>query len=547
VLTLALTKSNRLLSPDSKYKFCSNCGTPGKLCEFAACMRGVCCQPNPQCPQCSGQANGVVGQLSVKRMDPSKVRTVGMMALKPLRGVELLRRRHSTDGHASLPITVKNLKLEGLFDSGMVTLKDVEIFSKQGCGPCELAKMRRRPFSIKVETERVAAPLLGDHFTFDVLEVRTPCIHTGAKFLYVVIEKVSKYAIGGSMRGYSEENVVSALNEIKARVRPVHGEINIFRMDSHPSHRSKHVRDYLIDNQQHLQLSPSYVHEGVGDVENYFLHRVPSANALIIAAPDLDESHFAQALFYVIDASNHSVTSGSVPPKSPSMIYHSLDKFNPSGLQVFGSAAMAFVHGEARGSKFNEHAVPCIYMGPAINSDSRAHCCVFLKREYKDVDLGCINVTERVVLERTHRGHPSTQPYNQVAAEEAVDLGKPASIFDLSGMDYTDDELPHTSRPSRVGARRGRAYCHLRPSPLAWAAPRWRYDLVDPRVHAQGCQPLPDRLGHRWARAQPHARSDQGGCAAHASERALPRLILPARVQVVHGLALQSARPARSV
>ena len=431
--------------PDSKYKFCSNCGTPGKLCEFAACMRGVCCQPNPQCPQCSGQADGVVGQLSVKRMDPSKVRTVGMVALKPLRGVELLRRRHCTDGHASLPITVKNLKLEGLFDTGMVTLKDVEIFSKQGCGPCELAKMRRRPFSIKVETERVAAPLLGDHFTFDVLEVRTPCIHTGAKFLYVVIEKVSKYAIGGSMRGYSEENVVSALNEIKARVRPVHGEINIFRMDSHPSHRSKHVRDYLIDNQQHLQLSPSYVHEGVGDVENYFLHRVPSANALIIAAPDLDESHFAQALFYVIDASNHSVTSGSMPPKSPSMIYHSLDKFNPSGLQVFGSAAMAFVHGEARGSKFNEHAVPCIYMGPAINSDSRAHCCVFLKREYKDVDLGCINVTERVVLERTHRGHPSTQPYNQVAAEEAVDLGKPASIFDLSGMDYTDDELPHFS------------------------------------------------------------------------------------------------------
>ena len=50
-----------------------------------------------------------------------------------------------------------------------------------------------------------------------------------------------------------------------------------------------------------------------------------------------------------------------------------------------------------------------------------------------------------VVLERTHRGHPSTQPYNQVAAEEAVDLGKPASIFDLSGMDYTDDELPHFS------------------------------------------------------------------------------------------------------
>ena len=64
------------------------------------------------------------------------------------------------------------------------------------------------------------------------------------------------------------------------------------------------------------------------------------------------------------------------------------------------------------------------------------------KREYKDVDLGCIVVNEDVVLERTRRDHVSTQPYNQVAASHVVDLGAPTSIFDLSGMDYSEAELP---------------------------------------------------------------------------------------------------------
>ena len=200
---------------------------------------------------------------------------------------------------------------------------------------------------------------------------------------------------------------MSALNEIKSRVRPTHGEIEIIRMDSHPSHRSKGVRDYMLEAQQWLQLSPPYVHEGVGDVEVFFLHQVPAANALLSAAPDLGENHFAQALRYVIDAKNHSVsallTSDSSDPKSSAMVFYSCNTFMPSGGHVFGSAAKALVHGEARDSKFDDHAKPCVYVGPPINSDSRAHCAVWYKREYKDVDLGCIVVNEDVVLERTRR------------------------------------------------------------------------------------------------------------------------------------------------
>ena len=152
------------------------------------------------------------------------------------------------------------------------------------------------------------------------------------------------------------------------------------------------------------------MHEGVGDAEAYFLHAVPSANAALAAAPDLGENHFSQAFKYVVEARNYSVTANSNPPKSPAMLYYGLDKFESAGLLVFGAAAQALVHGEARATKFDLHAEPCVYVGPPINSDSRAHCAVWHKREYKDVDLGCINVHEETVLELTRRGHPATQP-----------------------------------------------------------------------------------------------------------------------------------------
>ena len=51
-------------------------------------------------------------------------------------------------------------------------------------------------------------------------------------------------------------------------------------------------------------------------------------------------------------------------------------------------------------------------------------------------------MNENVVIERTRREHPSTQPYNQVAGAKTVDLGKPTSILDLTGMEYSEDALP---------------------------------------------------------------------------------------------------------
>ena len=156
--------------------------------------------------------------------------------------------------------------------------------------------------------------------------------------MYVAVEKLSKFAIGGRMRTYTNESFISAVNEIKARVRPIHGEIHILRGDSHATHNSKAVRSYMADEQHRLQLSPPYVHEGVGDIESFFLWSVPSANSLLLAAPDLGEPHFAQALLFVIHASNHSIKKGSSPPSSPAMVYYSSTSFIGSGLHCTGPA-----------------------------------------------------------------------------------------------------------------------------------------------------------------------------------------------------------------
>lgn len=97
-------------------------------------------------------------------------------------------------------------------------LEDVKLFAEQGCGACETAKMRRRPFTLKIAPLDKTLPKLGKVYVFDVLELRTPSFHHGATLVYVAIENVSGMAFGGTMHGYAEEHMVAALNEIRARV-----------------------------------------------------------------------------------------------------------------------------------------------------------------------------------------------------------------------------------------------------------------------------------------------------------------------------------------
>ena len=247
------------------------------------------------------------------------------------------------------------------------------------------------------------------------------------------------------------------------------------------------------------------MHEGVGNAEAYFLHAVPSANAALAAAPDLGENHFSQAFKYVVEARNYSVTANSNPPKSPAMLYYGLDKFESAGLLVFGAAAQALVHGEARATKFDLHAEPCVYVGPPINSDSRAHCAVWHKREYKDVDLGCINVHEETVLELTRRGHPATQP--GVGGE---DRGRRHADFDLRPVGHgVHRGEPARDQAHRLGARHDRAAGPPRAAALARRGAQGRHGFVDMGAGRKQGGALPDRRQGRRARAQPSARADQ--------------------------------------
>ena len=55
----------------------------------------------------------------------------------------------------------------------------------------------------------------------------------------------------------------------------IHGDIWIIKMDSHPSHRSLDMRDFMAGNSTGMPLSPPGVHEGVADAELAFSHVVP--------------------------------------------------------------------------------------------------------------------------------------------------------------------------------------------------------------------------------------------------------------------------------
>lgn len=74
--------------------------------------------------------------------------------------------------------------------------------------------------------------------------------------MYVAVDKFSKMMFAGRMHGYTEEHFISAMNDLKARVRTMHGEIETLRGDSHPTHKATGVRSYMSKEQHGLQLSP---------------------------------------------------------------------------------------------------------------------------------------------------------------------------------------------------------------------------------------------------------------------------------------------------
>ena len=94
---------------------------------------------------------------------------------------------------------------------------------------------------------------------------------------------------------------------------------------------------------------------------------VPTANAMLLASPDLSGvGHFPSAFFTAIASHNYAMTRGTEPPTSPIMVYMGGKDWIPCPLFAYGSAAKALVHPEFRDDKYVDHAFPCIYTGPAL-------------------------------------------------------------------------------------------------------------------------------------------------------------------------------------
>ena len=58
-------------------------------------------------------------------------------------------------------------------------------------------------------------PALGKVLTLDVLALRVPAKHTGAKYHYAVIENVTKMTLTDDMPSYTEDSLLKVISEIR--------------------------------------------------------------------------------------------------------------------------------------------------------------------------------------------------------------------------------------------------------------------------------------------------------------------------------------------
>ena len=384
---------------------------------------------------------------------------------KPLTGVALLRREHART-HSSLRVNVATLTAAG--KGNRFTREDVETLAREGCGVCDSAKMRRRRFTLQTApVDKTPAPV-GKRWVADVLSLRIPSAFYSFTKIRLYVESAVKLYWAAGMHGETVEDIQAADQKLRAFVRATHGEIMMIKQDSHPSHRALTYQDMLAKESITSQLSPGGVHEGVGDPEVAFSHLVPTANAMLLASADFDETHAYSAIKMGIAVHNNNAQPINGEPlekaRTVLMRYLNVTNWLASPLYVYAAPAKAFVHPEFRKSKYDEKAIACVYAGPEHFSDSGLHASVWDGTRYRDVDVGCLIIDERNVIARTAKDHPSHQPFGQhgnAAADVPADL--------TTWYDPNEEQHPATSSNIRsccaTDARRGArvsANAHLR-------------------------------------------------------------------------------------
>ena len=95
-------------------------------------------------------------------------------------------------------------------------------------------------------------------------------------------------------------------------------------------------------------------------------------------------------------------------------------------------------------------ATACVYTGPPFESDSHVHCSVWAGNRYLDVDVGYLNVDDRLVVQRSLRTDPSHQPFNQLG-------GAPKIVLDTAVWYNPQTDLHQAEQAARSAAADGGA------------------------------------------------------------------------------------------
>ena len=244
-----------------------------------------------------GVVNTIAGKsLSLKVLIAGIGLTPVSMGRPPkLTGAEFLWRMHVVLGHpgmAVLLLTVAMMKAAG-DDIPVLTTADVEAYVRQGCGICDSVKMKRKPFKL---LEDKTKPLPGKVWVGDSIELRKTSAEKGYKHIMRYICKGSDMKVSYGMLGLTSGDCIKSEDELRADVRPIHGELMILRLDNLPGQKSKAVEDYHAGKQTSMEWSAPDCHEGATLAEVSFMHDVPKTLACLKQAPDLnDKRHYYQA------------------------------------------------------------------------------------------------------------------------------------------------------------------------------------------------------------------------------------------------------------
>ena len=170
----------------------------------------------------------------------------------------MLRREHVTNGHCALRKLLQILKGRNI-QAGRVTMADVKQFVEEGCGICESAKMRTRSFARHTLADHTPAPV-GKNWVSDALSLRVPSAEHGYLYilLYICATSTKKIVLG--MHGQTVQDHDKADNQLRAAVRPVHGDIHIRKRDAHPTHRALAMSDLLALHQEKSEIAPPHLH-----------------------------------------------------------------------------------------------------------------------------------------------------------------------------------------------------------------------------------------------------------------------------------------------